>query len=52
MTTTMMERTIPDYEWVYNPTTLMWDWTYVPVITQPVVEQVQPVVTTIHAVST
>ncbi len=22
----------PDYEWVYNPTTLMWNWIYVPVV--------------------
>ena len=21
----------PDYEWVYNPETLVWDWTYMPV---------------------
>lgn len=41
----------PDYEWVYNPETLVWDWTYLPVaveqqpvmIEQPIVEQ-QPVV--------
>jgi ABC-type Zn2+ transport system substrate-binding protein/surface adhesin len=30
-----------DYEWVYNPVTLGWDWTYIPVIeeVQPIVEQ-------------
>ena len=37
-----------DYEWVYNPDTLMWDWTYMPgiVVEQPVVEQPVEVVTT------
>jgi hypothetical protein len=33
----------PDYEWVYNPATLVWDWTYIPGI---VVEQPVEVVTT------
>jgi hypothetical protein len=37
-----------DYEWVYNPTTLVWDWTYMPgvVVEQPAVEQPVEVVTT------
>jgi len=36
----------PDYEWVYNPATLVWDWTYLPVAVeqQPIVVE-QPVVT-------
>ncbi len=35
-----------DYEWAYNPVTLGWDWTYIPVVeeVQPVVEEVQPIV--------
>ncbi len=33
-----------DYEWVHNPVTLLWDWTYVPIVKeQPVVVE-QPVV--------
>lgn len=34
-----------NYEWVYNPATLVWDWTYMPgvVAEQPVVEE-QPIV--------
>ena len=30
----------PDYEWVYNPATLVWNYTYLPVVVeQPVVTQ-------------
>ncbi len=37
----------PNYEWVYNPATLVWDWTYLPVaVEQPVVTQPVEVVTT------
>ena len=34
-----------DYEWVYNPTTLVWDWTYLPAaVVQPAVVVGQPTV--------
>ena len=32
MTTTIMVFTTQNYEWVYNPVTLVWDWAHVPVI--------------------
>ncbi len=37
----------PDYEWIYNPATLVWDWTYIPV---PI--EVQPAVPVIGEVPT
>ena len=33
-----------NYEWMYNPVTLVWDWIHVPVEVQPIIEEVQPVV--------
>ena len=35
-----------NYEWVYHPVTLVWDWAHVPVVekVQPVIEELQPVV--------